>query len=382
MNHTPSSAQAPKILIVDDNPENLLILEMLLKKSNYGVISANNGQEGLKMLKEQSFDLIISDILMPVMDGFQFCREVKEDESFRSIPFIFHTSAYTDKKDEELAFKLGVDLFIPKPVDPFEFNKIICDFLSDVNSGKRLPKGVHLGKKEDDFRIYSERLVEKLEKKMTALEEEIVERKRVEEDLKKSHLQLRKTLEGTINAVAKAIEARDLYVAGHQRRVAKLACAIANNMGLPEEQVEGIRLGALIHDIGKIQIPAEILGKPAKLMETEYALVKDHAEVGYSILKDIEFPWPVAEIAHQHHERFDGSGYPRGLSGKNILFEARIVAVADVVEAIANHRPYRPGLGENIARGEIEKNKGRLYDPEVVKACLQLFDGENFSLES
>ncbi|MCK4821314.1 HD-GYP domain-containing protein [bacterium] len=216
---------------------------------------------------------------------------------------------------------------------------------------------------------------------MASLEVEIAERKCAEEALEKSHNRLRQALEGTITAIAKAVEARDLYIAGHQRRVAQLACAIAEEMGLNAEQIEGIHMGAMIHDIGKIHLPAEILGKPAKLLDTEYALIKSHPKVGYEILKDIEFPWPVAAIVHQHHEHLDGSGYPQGLVGNDILLEARIVCVADVVEAIADHRPYRPALGTDNAFIEIENNKNVLYDREVVDACLNIFRKKHFSFD-
>lgn len=211
---------------------------------------------------------------------------------------------------------------------------------------------------------------------------DISERKRNEAALKRSYDQLRQALEGTVTAITRAVEARDLYVAGHQKRVARIACAIANEMGLPAEQIEGIRMGAMIHDIGKIHLPAEILGKPAHLMETEFALVKTHPEVGFEILKDIEFPWPVAETAHQHHEHIDGSGYPQGLVGDEIILEARIVCVADVIEAMACHRPYRPALGIERALAEIEKNSGILYDEAVVAACKRLFLEKKFIVDA
>ena len=210
---------------------------------------------------------------------------------------------------------------------------------------------------------------------------DISERKRSEAALQRSHDQLRQALEGTITAITRAVEARDLYVAGHQRRVAQLACAIANELELTAEQIEGIHMGAMIHDIGKIHLPAEILGKPAHLLEAEFALVKSHPEVGFEILKDIEFPWPVAEIAHQHHEHLDGSGYPQGLVDNEILLEARIVCVADVVEAMACHRPYRPALGIERALAEIEKNSGVFYDQVVVAACQRLFLEKKFTFE-
>lgn len=183
---------------------------------------------------------------------------------------------------------------------------------------------------------------------------------------------LEKALEGTIHTVTMAVELRDPYTGGHQRRVADLACSIARKMGLDENRIHGVRLGAMIHDIGKIGIPAEILSKPSILTPVEMQLVREHATMGFNILKDIQFPWPIAEIAHQHHERVDGSGYPNRLRGEAILLEARIVAVADVVESIASHRPYRPTLGLQAAIDEIKHNRGTLYDAHAVDACLEI----------
>lgn len=185
---------------------------------------------------------------------------------------------------------------------------------------------------------------------------------------------LENALEGTIHTVTMAVELRDPYTGGHQRRVADLACSIASKMGLDENRIHGVRLGAMIHDIGKIGIPAEILSKPSKLTPVEMQLVREHATMGFNILKDIQFPWPIAEIAHQHHERVDGTGYPNRLRGDAILLEARIVAVADVVESIASHRPYRPTLGLQAAIDEIKNNRGTLYDALAVDACLEILN--------
>jgi len=179
---------------------------------------------------------------------------------------------------------------------------------------------------------------------------DITDKNRARDELLKSHFDLKDSLAGTVRAISKAVEARDPYTAGHQRRVADIACAIAEEMDLNDDQIEGVRMGEIIHDIGKIQTPAEILSKPSKLSEIEYQLIQAHAALGYDILKDIKFPWPVADIAHQHHERVNGKGYPQGLKGEEICLEARIVAVADVVEAISSHRPYRAALG--IKRAE------------------------------
>jgi putative nucleotidyltransferase with HDIG domain len=173
---------------------------------------------------------------------------------------------------------------------------------------------------------------------------------------------------------------RDPYTAGHQSRVADVARAIATDMGLSQEIIDGIRMAGTIHDIGKLSIPAEILTKPTKLTNIEYSLIKEHSQSGYEMLKNVESPWPLAEIAYQHHERMNGTGYPRNMKGDEILVEARILAVADVVEAMASHRPYRASLGIEAALEEIEKNKGVLYDDAVVNTCLKLFREKGYKL--
>jgi PAS domain S-box-containing protein/putative nucleotidyltransferase with HDIG domain len=208
---------------------------------------------------------------------------------------------------------------------------------------------------------------------------DISERKHIESELQKTTANLRRSLGSLINVIATTVEVRDPYTSGHQKRVANLARTIATEMGLPRERIEGIRIAGVIHDIGKISVPADILSKPGKLTEVEFALIRTHAEVGYEILKEIEFPWPVAQIVYQHHERLDGSGYPRGLRDGEILLEARILSVADVVEAMASFRPYRPSLGIEKALEEISLKKGVLYDPDAVEACLKIFLEHRFS---
>ena len=184
-----------------------------------------------------------------------------------------------------------------------------------------------------------------------------------------------------MRAIAAIVEMRDPYTSGHQVRVADLAMSIARQMGLPEEQVHTIHLAGVVHDLGKIQIPAEILSKPGKITEIEFSLIKIHPQAGYDILKGIDFPWPIADMVLQHHERMDGSGYPQGLKDGDILIEARILAVADVVEAISAHRPYRPGLGMEVALAEITKNRVIFYDPQAVDACVALFREQGYSFK-
>lgn len=202
-----------------------------------------------------------------------------------------------------------------------------------------------------------------------------------EKELKKTLKKLRGALGGTIQVIELMVEERDPYTAGHQRRVTDLARSISNEMGLSSNQIEAIRMAGLIHDIGKISIPSEILSKPTQLTETEFELIKKHPQVGYEILKNIDFPWPVAEIVLQHHERLDGSGYPDGLKNSQILMEARVLGVADVVEAMSSHRPYRAGLGKKKALEEIKKNKGTLYEPEAVDACVRLIAEKGYEFK-
>lgn len=210
----------------------------------------------------------------------------------------------------------------------------------------------------------------------------IAHKKRAEEALLLSVSQLRQTLEETVSALAMMSEKRDLYTAGHQQRVARLACAVAEELGLSADRIEGLRVAGMLHDVGKIYVPAEILSKPALLTSMEMGIMKDHSEVGYEILKRVSFPWPVASIVRQHHERLDGSGYPDGLSGEEIMLEARILAVADVVEAMSSHRPYRAALGVGQALEEITLHKGTLYDTQAVEACVRLFRDRNFTFEA
>ncbi len=210
---------------------------------------------------------------------------------------------------------------------------------------------------------------------------DITDRKRAKEELEQSYMRLQETLEGTINTLASTVEIRDPYTAGHQVRVTQLANAIALELNLSEEQIRGIHMASLIHDVGKINVPADILSKPGKLTENEFNMLKSHSQTGYDVLKNVAFPWPIARIVLQHHERMDGSGYPQGLKGEESLLEARIIGVADVVEAMVSHRPYRPAQGIEEALKEISQNKGVLYDSQVADACLKLFTEKGFTFD-
>jgi PAS domain S-box-containing protein/putative nucleotidyltransferase with HDIG domain len=276
--------------------------------------------------------------------------------------------------------------------DKFDFWNII-----HPNDVKRIEKNSkNMGKngiRNKEFRIVTKNKEVKIVKANTVnigINKEVVEvgilkditkHKNTEFELKEIVEKLQRTFEMTINALVTAVETRDPYTAGHQKRVTDLACAIANEMGLAKDKIEGVRLAGTIHDIGKIQIPYEILTKPTSLSKIESVMIKMHPQVGYDILKEIEFPSPVAQIILQHHEKIDGSGYPAGLSGDEILIEARIIAVADIIEAMSSHRPYRPALGIDAALNEAIKFKGIFYEPEVVDACLKLFREKKYTLK-
>jgi len=211
---------------------------------------------------------------------------------------------------------------------------------------------------------------------------DITELKQMEKERQKSLNQLRQSLESTIHAMSVTVESRDPYTAGHQRRVADLAYVIAAEMHLESDRIDGLRMAGTIHDLGKISIPSEILTKPTKLTNIECEIVKTHAQAGYDILKDIDFPWPIARIVLEHHERIDGSGYPNHLKGDEILLESKILMVADVIEAMASHRPYRPAVGIKLALDEITKNRGILYDADIVDVYLKLFEEKRFSFST
>ncbi len=534
-----------RVIVVDDLKENRYILQKILKGHNYTVETASDGVEALEIAHKKPPDMIITDALMPKMDGFQLCRELKRDEGLKSIPVLFYTATYTDEKSRKLALDIGAIEYIIKPQEPDVLVKIVNKIWDKYSKGEIKPTKKPLEEKVY-MKMYNERLIQKLEKKMLDLEEsdkrvkylysvigairgvnqlivrekdrdvllqkacdtlikargyntawlgllkdeknfaivvgsplgadisrfcaqvprgdyspcikkaltkkdlflfmdrsrdcgdcplkklhlgrnsllirithksklfgflvlsletdvyidqeekglleevtadiafglyniELEEKDKLsEQKLQQSYQKLQKTMEDTIYTIGKIAETRDPYTSGHQKNVSQIATFIAHEMKLPQDKIEGIRIASLVHDIGKISLPAEILNKPTKLSEIEYSLIKDHSQVGHDVLKSIEFPWPIAQIVLQHHERINGSGYPNGLKGDEIILEAKIIGVADVVEAMSSHRPYRPALGIDKALEEISKNKGILYEPEVVNMCLKLFKGKEF----
>ncbi len=333
------------ILAIDDTPASLRLLTDILKVEGYEVRSAINGELALHAAASHPPDLILLDIRMPVMDGFEVCRRLKANPATQDVPVIF-VSALSETDEKVQGFNLGAVDFVTKPYQREEL-------LARVRTHLELH---HL-------RHHLEVLVDE----RTG-------------ELHESEKKLRAGLLGVVAAIAATVEMRDPYTAGHQRRVAHLAAAIAGELGLQADQIEGLQLASILHDLGKIRVPAEILSKPGQLDNLEFGLIKLHPETGYEILKNIDFPWPIALTVFQHHERLDGSGYPHGLKNQDILLEAKILAVADVVEAMISHRPYRAGLGVEAALGEISRHSGVLYDPAVVAACQALFNEQGYSL--
>ncbi len=266
-------------------------------------------------------------------------------------------------------------------IETLEADRICLSLGLLTTVSKEMEAEDELKKHRDQLEAVVQARTAELTKLNEQLKLEIVERGLTEERLQQSYNRLQQNLDETVNAMSLTVEERDPYTAGHQRRTADLAMQLASQIGLSAHAVKGIHMAGLIHDIGKISIPAEILSKPGRLNAAEIQLIRRHPQAAYDILKKIDFPWPVDLIVLQHHERIDGSGYPQGLTGGETLIEARILCVADVVEAIASHRPYRPALGIDKALAEISANSGRLYDPHVVAACLRLLKEESYQLK-
>lgn len=326
------------LLLEDSDRDYILTKEQLLQAGfKLDLTRVETEIEFEQILRTNIFDIIISDFKLIGFDAFnalQISNEICPDT-----PFICLSGSIGEETAIELLKSGAVDYVIKDRPDrlPLAIERAL-----DVVREKKLRSQVN-----EDLKI-------------------------AYHDLKTSQGKLQKTLDGIIHVMGHTVELRDPYTAGHQRRVAKLACAIAEKIGMSDARIRGVEMAGEIHDLGKISIPAEILSKPSKLTSLEFKIIKHHPKTGYDILKEIDFSWPIAEVIYQHHERLNGSGYPRGLRGEEILLEARIIAVADVVEAMVSHRPYRPALGIANALAEIEKNSGVLYDSVVVDACLWL----------
>ncbi len=489
------------VLVCDDDEASRYLLTSILTGAGHTCTEAENGVDALEKAHASPPDIIVSDILMPGMDGYALAREWRADEILSTTPFVFYSANYTEPDDERFAQSLGVDRFLIKPMDPISLVREIEGVLDLAERGE-----LHLQmpdvNESDLLREYNARLVSKLETQLSELRSanenlaataetlrqteqalsrviysspvailtlnpeglvtlwnraaekifgwsadevlfgecpllsqgggqeclnaligdkkeiaghvmvvhakdgrpitvslaaarmgedpadgtlamltDITAQEETKHDLALTVLKLESVMTGTISAIAKIVEARDPYTSGHQERVAEIAHAIAVEMRLDEDTCDGIRTAALIHDIGKVYVPAEILTKPRRLTEVEFNIVKMHPEVAYDVLGSIDFPWPVATYVLQHHERLDGSGYPNNLTAEEILLGSKILAVADVVEAMSSHRPYKIASGVDAALQEIVNHAGLLYDRDVAEAVTRLFRERGFKLE-
>jgi putative nucleotidyltransferase with HDIG domain len=323
------SAQQEIILVVDDDQGIRNLLQAGIQMAGYRCFVAESPTPAIAILDQHPVDVVVADIKMPEMSGIELAHIIK---ARYPADVIIMTGFIEDFNYEDIV-REGASDFLQKPVR-------IAEFIARLK------------------RVIAER------------------RSRL--DLKLNLEKLRRAMEGIVEAISVTVELRDPYTSGHQKRVADLACAIAQDMELPEDEVYGLRMASVIHDLGKITVPAEILSKPGQLSALEYELIKNHVQAGYDILKQIDFPWPLADIILQHHERLDGSGYPNGLRDEEILLPARILSVADVFETIASHRPYRPSLGFQRALDEIRGNSGKLYDSKVADVCCCLITEGRF----
>ncbi len=331
---------SPLVLVVDDDDDIRDILSYGIEASGCRCLTAESAEAALRILYADPVEVVISDVQMKGMSGLDLCRQIKDhfDADVIIITGLVNNFAY-----EEIIAQ-GASDFIEKPIRLAEIVARLKRVLFERQTRGKL--------------------------KQTANE------------LQSNAERFQKAMEGSVQAIALAVEMRDPYTSGHQNRVADLASAIGREMRLSEDRIYGLQMASLIHDLGKLTIPGEILCKPGRLSGPEYAMIKTHVQSGYDILKKIDFPWPLADIVLQHHERMDGSGYPNALAGEAIMIEARILSVADVFETIGSHRPYRPSLGLKKAMGELANNSGTLYDPDVVSACLGLVEDDGFQFKS
>lgn len=327
------------ILVVDDEADIRVIYQRAFTDTGYKCFASANGHDALQILCDEDIDVVVTDIQMPGMNGIELTEKIKS--GFHADVLVVTGFSESMRYDEII--EKGASDFIRKPVPVKELL-------------------VRVG------RILRER------DNLAALRES-------ETQLNKSFSKLRNILDKTVLSLSAAMEKRDPYTAGHQKRVTALGCAIGQEIGLSDSQIEGIRMAGLLHDIGKISVPSDILNKPSKLIVHEFNLIKEHPVTGNEIVSGIDFEQPVDRIILQHHEALNGTGYPLGISGKDILFEAKILAVADVVEAINSHRPYRPAMGLKKALEVITEKRGILYDAVIVDTCVALFEKNIFIFE-
>ena len=366
-----------KVLTIDDETVFRENIAAFLEDNEYHVIESDNGEDGLAKFKQETPDIVLCDLKMPRMDGFKVLEVIAREAPETPIIMISGTGAIHDVIE---TLRLGAWDYILKPI--YDMGVLEHALDKALERARLLRENRrHRQHLEAEVRKRTQEIMERTNELQSAnrkLNAEIKERKAVENQLKNSLNSLEKTIEGTISTISLIVEMRDPYTGGHQRHVAQLSQAIAREMGFSAEQLTGIYYAGLIHDIGKLAVPIEILVKPGAISKIEQMMIGTHPQAGWEILKEIEFPWPIAEIALQHHERLDGSGYPNGLAGDDILMESRIVAVADVLESMMFHRPYRESLGLDVALAEIYAKRDRLYDSVVVDTCIKLFREKGF----
>ncbi|MDJ0817483.1 MAG: HD domain-containing phosphohydrolase [Desulfobacterales bacterium] len=374
-----------RILAVDDDATVRDLYSGILKANNTGsaipnfeVTCCSQGDEAVEAVRrsfqeDSPYAVAFLDLNMPPgPDGEWTAEEIHNlDPRINTVLVTGYRSTSGSNPGQFSKFSNQL-LYLQKPFHPRE----IIQFATALSIKWKAEKQL-LTMHADLEDLVQQRTAE-LVKSNRLLKNEVENRKQMQQELQQSFENLERAMHSTIQAISMTVEKRDPYTSGHQLRVAILAKAIAQELKLPESQIESIYMAASIHDIGKISLPAEILVKPIPLTDIEISLIQAHAQAGYDILSGIDFPWPIADIVVQHHERLNGSGYPRGLEGEEILLEARILCVADVVETMASHRPYRPSIGMDKALEEIDTNRGVLYDPHVVDACLTLFQEKNF----
>ena len=374
-----------RILAVDDDETVLDLYKMILSPPNplptmpaFEVKCCTQGDEAVDAVKKSldentHYAVSFLDLNMPQgPDGQWTADEIQKlDPGINIVMVTGYRSTDTGNKHSVANFSDKL-LFLQKPF----YRQEILQFSTTLSNKWQAERQLMLLHSELEDLI--EKRTAELVESNKLLKIEIENRALVQEELEQSFQNLKKGMDSTIQAIAMTVEKRDPYTSGHQMRVAALTRTIAETLELPEDQIEGAYMAASLHDIGKISLPAEILTKPIQLTEIEISLIQAHSQSGYDILKGIEFPWSIADIIIQHHERMDGSGYPNGLAGDSILIEARIVGVADVVETMSSHRPYRPSMGIEKALAEITQNSGTLYDAEVVTACLNIFSKNSF----
>ncbi len=332
-----------RILVVDDEPSIRQTLKLFLERAGYHADTAECAEAALSLLQQQPYDAVFTDIIMPRVSGVELLAQIRQISP--EMPVIMMTGEPT-VDTAVAALKEGAFDYIAKPVGK---EIVLREAAQAVKVSELIKKKRELQRRNLEYQNDLERMV----------------RERTRE--------LDKAMQGTIRIMTSLLDSRDPYTSGHQLRVGNLCADMAAELGLPEGEITGLRITGYLHDIGKISIPSEILTKPSELTYEEFQLVRTHAERGATILEGMHLPWPVAETVRQHHERLNGSGYPRSLSGNDVWRSAMILAVADVVEAMSSHRPYRASLGIEAALEEVRSQRGTKFPVDVVDACLALF---------